>query len=82
MGRQRTLDRRKEREQQKKKQRQIYIVVGAVVVAILAVVIVLLITAPADAPIPNGTATREEVLARFNLEWLTDGQDSIKGQKH
>jgi protein-disulfide isomerase len=58
MGRQRTLERRKEREQQKKKQRNTYIVVGAVVVAVLAVLIVLLISAPADAPIPNGTATR------------------------
>ena len=58
MGRQRTLERRKEREQQKKKQRNVYIVIGAVVAAVLAVVIVLLITVPADAPIPNGTATR------------------------
>ena len=32
---------------------------------------------------PNGTQTRELVLARFNLEWLTDGQDSLaKGKKH
>ena len=31
---------------------------------------------------PNGTATREEILARFNLEWLTDGQDSMKGSQH
>jgi len=58
MGRQRTLERRKEREQQKKKQRNVYIAIGAVVLAVLAVVIVLLITVPADAPIPNGTATR------------------------
>jgi len=58
MGRQRTLERRKEREQQKKKQRNTYLVIGAVVLAVLAVVIVLLISAPADAPIPNGTATR------------------------
>jgi len=62
MGRQRTLERRKEREQQKKKQRQAYIAIGAVVLALLAVVIVLLITAPADAPIPNGTATRYQGL--------------------
>lgn len=32
---------------------------------------------------PNGTQTRELVLARFNLEWLTDGRDSLtKGKKH
>ena len=58
MGRQRTLDRRKEREQQKKKQRNTYIVVGGVVLVALAILIVVLISAPADAPIPNGTATR------------------------
>ena len=58
MGRTRTLERRKEREEQKKRQQRIYIAIGGVVVVILAVVIVLLITLPADAPIPNGTATR------------------------
>ena len=32
---------------------------------------------------PNGTQTRQLVLARFNLEWLTDGKDSLgKGLKH
>jgi sialidase-1 len=30
---------------------------------------------------PNGTQTRELVLARFNLEWLTDGKDSLKARK-
>ena len=58
MGRTRTLERRKEREQQKKRQRQLTFAIGGVVVAVLAIVVVLLITAPADAPIPNGTATR------------------------
>ena len=64
MGRTRTLERRKEREQQKKKQRQLYIAVGGVVIAVLAIVIVLLITVPADAPIPNGTATRYQGIAQ------------------
>ncbi len=58
MGRTRTLERRKEREQQKKRQRQLTFAIGGVVVAVLAIVIVLLITAPAEAPIPEGTATR------------------------
>ncbi len=32
---------------------------------------------------PNGALTRQLMLARFNLEWLTDGQDSLgKGKKH
>jgi sialidase-1 len=32
---------------------------------------------------PNGALTRQLVLARFNLEWLTDGKDSLgKGLKH
>jgi len=33
---------------------------------------------------PNGALTRQLMLARFNLEWLTDGKDSLptKGQKH
>jgi len=32
---------------------------------------------------PNGALTRQLVLARFNLEWLTDGKDSLaKGKKH
>jgi sialidase-1 len=31
---------------------------------------------------PNGTQTRQLVLARFNLEWLTDGRDTLaKGGK-
>ncbi len=58
MGRTRTLERRKEREQQKKRQRQLTFAIGGVVIAVVAVVIVLLITVPAEAPIPNGTATR------------------------
>ena len=32
---------------------------------------------------PNGPLTRELMLARFNLEWLTDGSDSLtKGKTH
>lgn len=58
MGRTRTMERRKEREQQKKRQRQLTFAIGGVVVAVLAIVIVLLITMPAEAPIPEGTATR------------------------
>ncbi len=30
---------------------------------------------------PNGTKTRQLMLARFNLEWLTDGRDSLKKGK-
>jgi len=58
------MERRKEREQQKKRQRQLTFAIGGVVVAILAIVIVLLITVPADAPIPNGTATRYQGIAQ------------------
>ena len=32
---------------------------------------------------PSGTQTHQLTLARFNLEWLTDGHDSLaKGKKH
>jgi len=64
MGRTRTLERRKEREQQKKRQRQLTFAIGGVVIAVLAIVIVLLITMPAEAPIPNGTATRYQGIAQ------------------
>jgi protein-disulfide isomerase len=58
------MERRKEREQQKKRQRQLTFIIGGVVVVVLAVVIVLLITVPAEAPIPNGTATRYQGIAQ------------------
>lgn len=64
MGRTRTLERRKEREQQKKRQRQITFAVGGVVVAVIAIVIVLLISAPAEAPIPQGATTRYQGIAQ------------------
>jgi protein-disulfide isomerase len=58
MGRTRTLERRKEREQQKKRQRQITLLVGAAILAVAAIVLLVLVNQPAEAPIPEGSATR------------------------
>jgi protein-disulfide isomerase len=64
MGRTRTLERRKEREQQRKRQRQTAVLIGIVVVAAVLVGLILVINQPAEAPIPDYSATRYEGVAQ------------------
>jgi protein-disulfide isomerase len=64
MGRTRTLERRKEREQQRKRQRQTAVLIGIVVVAVVLVGLILVINQPAEAPIPDYSATRYEGVAQ------------------
>ena len=30
--------------------------------------------------LPGGSARHDEMLSRFNLEWLTEGKDSLRGK--
>jgi protein-disulfide isomerase len=82
MGRNRTIERRKEREQQRKRQRQTGVLIGGVVVVVLAIVLLILINQPQDAPISEASATRYAGLPQRTTEegFLVIGSDDAPVQ--
>ncbi|MBL8163833.1 MAG: thioredoxin domain-containing protein [Anaerolineae bacterium] len=82
MGRNRTIERRKEREQERKRQRQTAVLIGGVVIVVLAIVLLILINQPQDAPISEASSTRYAGLPQRTTDegFLVIGSDDAPVQ--